>query len=85
MWTEITLPNYEPDGLRYASDMTNAEWELIEARLVTPLERHVKGAHGNHRLHGLQVRIGQVAFDEMTVAEAAHGRHFGLAFAAGDL
>lgn len=30
-WTEITREQYRRDGLRYASDMTDAEWELIEA------------------------------------------------------
>ncbi len=30
MWTEITRPKYERDGLRYASDLTSAEWNLIE-------------------------------------------------------
>jgi transposase len=29
-WTEITRPQYRRDGLRYASDMTDAEWALIE-------------------------------------------------------
>lgn len=29
MWTEITRPNYARKGLRYASDMTDAEWALI--------------------------------------------------------
>jgi putative transposase len=29
-WTEITREQYRRDGLRYASDMTDAEWELIE-------------------------------------------------------
>ena len=28
-WTEITRRQYRRDGLRYASDMTDAEWELI--------------------------------------------------------
>jgi transposase len=30
-WTEITRPHYVRDGLRYASDLTEAEWKLIEA------------------------------------------------------
>ena len=30
MWTEITRPKYERHGLRYASDLTCAEWNLIE-------------------------------------------------------
>ncbi len=30
MWTEITRPKYGRDGLRYASDLTSAEWNLIE-------------------------------------------------------
>lgn len=33
MWTEITRANYGRDGLRYASDMTGVEWELIEGHL----------------------------------------------------
>ena len=30
MWTEITRPKYERTGRRYASDLTDAEWRLIE-------------------------------------------------------
>ena len=29
MWTEITRRKYERDGLRYASDLSDAEWTLI--------------------------------------------------------
>ena len=29
-WTEITRRQYRRDGLRYASDMTDDEWALIE-------------------------------------------------------
>jgi putative transposase len=29
-WTEITRQQYRRDGLRYASDMTDAEWKVIE-------------------------------------------------------
>ena len=29
-WTEITRPQYEREGLRYTSDLTDAEWKLIE-------------------------------------------------------
>jgi putative transposase len=29
-WTEITRKQYRRDGLRYASDMMDAEWQLIE-------------------------------------------------------
>jgi len=29
MWTEITRPQYEREGRRYASDATDAEWSLI--------------------------------------------------------
>ena len=28
-WTETTRPHYRRDALRYASDLTNAEWALI--------------------------------------------------------
>lgn len=30
MWTEITRRDHARDGLRYASDLTDAEWALIE-------------------------------------------------------
>ena len=30
MWTEITRPKYARDGLRYASDVTDAEWAILE-------------------------------------------------------
>lgn len=29
-WTETTRRQYRREGLRYASDMTDAEWALIE-------------------------------------------------------
>ena len=29
MWTEITRPKYERSELRYASDLTDAEWQVI--------------------------------------------------------
>ena len=33
MWTEITRRKYEREGQRYASDLTNAEWALIEPQM----------------------------------------------------
>lgn len=35
-WTEITRPQYQRDGLRYASDTTDAEWAVIEPHLPAP-------------------------------------------------
>ncbi len=35
-WTEITRRQYRRDGLRYASDLTDAEWVLIEPFLLGP-------------------------------------------------
>lgn len=35
-WTEITRKHYRRDGLRYASDMTDAEWALIGRLLPRP-------------------------------------------------
>ena len=32
-WTKITRQQYQRDGMRYASDMTDAEWKLIARRL----------------------------------------------------
>ena len=36
MWTETTRLKYERKGLRYASDLTDAEWALIEPFLPSP-------------------------------------------------
>jgi transposase len=38
-WTEITRPQYRRDGLRYASDTTDAEWAVIGAQLPKPRRR----------------------------------------------
>jgi transposase len=35
-WTEITRAKYRRDGLRYASDTTDAEWAVIEPHLPPP-------------------------------------------------
>ncbi len=35
-WTEITRGQYQRDGLRYASDTTDAEWALIAPHLPPP-------------------------------------------------
>ena len=32
-WTKITQKKYQRNGLRYASDMTDAEWQLIARQL----------------------------------------------------
>lgn len=37
-WTEITRPQYRREGLRYASDLTDAEWALL-APLLPPASR----------------------------------------------
>ena len=37
-WTEITRPKYQRDGLRYASDTTDAEWAIIAPLLPPPAE-----------------------------------------------
>jgi len=36
MWTEITRRQYRRQGLRYASDMTDREWALIEPHMPAP-------------------------------------------------
>ena len=43
MWTEENRKHYERTGLRYPSDMTDAEWSLIEP-LIPPAKRP-----GRHR------------------------------------
>ena len=36
MWTEITRPQYLRQGLRYASNVTEAEWRAMEPHLPAP-------------------------------------------------
>ena len=36
MWTDATREKYERSGLRYASDLTDAEWAVLEALLAPP-------------------------------------------------
>lgn len=38
-WTEITRLNYRREGLRYASDTTDAEWAIISPHLPGPCRR----------------------------------------------
>lgn len=38
-WTEITRPHYRREGLRYASDTTDAEWAVIAPHLPAPAKR----------------------------------------------
>jgi transposase len=38
-WTEITRPNYEREGLRYASDTTEQEWAVIAPFMPPPPHR----------------------------------------------
>src|ERR1700686_4917838 len=38
-WTETTREQYRRDGLRYASDTTDAEWKLIEPLMPAPSRR----------------------------------------------
>lgn len=38
-WTEITREQYRRDGLRYASDMTDEEWKLIEPLMPAQCRR----------------------------------------------
>jgi transposase len=38
-WTEITRANYRREGPRYASDVTDAEWAVLEPHLPAPAER----------------------------------------------
>src|ERR1700730_7907377 len=41
MWTEITRTQHRRDDLRYASDMTDAEWALVEPHM--PAEKALGG------------------------------------------
>src|SRR5580704_14390369 len=70
MWTKITRLKYERDAERYASDLTDAEWALIEPHMPA-----VKafGSAARDRAAG---RVGcdlVYRADRLSVADAAEG------------
>ena len=63
-WTEITRRQYERDGMRYASDLRDEEWVLIEPLMPPPSPigrprttelRAVVERDPVHGVHGLSV------------------------------
>ena len=66
MWTTENRPRYNRDKLRYPSDLTDAEWQLVEP-LIPPAKRGgdkrgVDGARGGQRRdvcteHGLPMAL----------------------------
>jgi transposase len=36
VWTEVTRPQYQRDGQRYASDLTDEEWAVVAPFLPPP-------------------------------------------------
>lgn len=55
-WTEITRAQYRRDGLRYASDMTDVEWELIEPLMPARCRR------GRPRTISLRVILNAILY-----------------------
>jgi len=55
-WTEITRKQHERDGLRYASDMKETEWKLIEPLMPTSCRR------GRPRKVDLQVIMNAILY-----------------------
>ena len=49
-WTEITRAQYQREGLRYASDLTDEEWALIRRQLPV---RHRLGRPRKVRLRSV--------------------------------
>ena len=70
MWTEITRRKYEREGQRYASDLTDAEWALIEPHMpaVKPL-----GRPRATELRKVLDAILYIARKRLSVANAAQG------------
>ena len=52
MWTEIIRRKYQREGQRYASDLTDAEWALIEPHMPPALMFAFKGPDANIRFRG---------------------------------
>jgi zinc-finger of transposase IS204/IS1001/IS1096/IS1165 len=70
MWTEITRRKYEREGQRYASDVTDAEWALIEPHMPAakplgrPRDTELRAVLGCDLVHRP---------DRLSVADAAEG------------
>jgi putative transposase len=59
-WTEITREQYRRDGLCYASDMTEAEWKIIEPLMPPPCRR------GRPREISLRTIVDAILYIAMT-------------------
>ena len=70
MWTEITRRQYRRDGLRYASDMTDGEWALIEPFM--PSRRRL-GGRARRCLRAVVNALLYICSDGLPVAAAAEG------------
>lgn len=62
-WTEITRPKYRRDGLRYASDATDAEWAVIVPYL--PAEPH----RGRPRTTSLRAVVNAILYIVQTCCQ----------------
>src|SRR5450759_5796359 len=70
VWTEITRPQDRRDGLRYASDTTDAEWALIAPHLPPPPRRRRRPRSTEPRGRGCDILPCSVG---LPVADAAEG------------
>jgi len=70
MWTEIIRRKYERGGQRYASDLTDAEWALIEPHM--PAAQASGPAARDRAARGARRDLVSCA-DRLSVADAAKG------------
>lgn len=68
-WAEITRPDYDRRGLRYASDCTDSEWALIEPFMP---ERSKVGRPCRTRL---RAEVGQLRHRVPTQSQRQDDRH----------
>ena len=61
-WTEITRPDYDRRGLRYASDCTDDEWAVV-APFLLPASRV-----GRPRKHSMRRMWDAISYIAATVA-----------------
>ena len=73
MWSEIARPKYEREGQRYASDLTDAEWALIEPHMPA-VERF--GRPRETELWTVLDAVFDNRADRLSVADAAEGLSF---------
>ena len=70
-WTDIARRQYEPQKGRYACDLSDAEWAILEPMLPPARRRSARGSEraGFHRKAGLPMADAAEGFPPFTAVQ----------------